>query len=495
MNLRSSYSMRWKVIATFTIGLLLLSPAANAEVHTWSDNLGNSVEAEFVRLNGTTVVLKATNRKVIQLPLSDLTPGSQKLAQAEQTASKARDWKVDGKSQRGKYVGFVDGKAKIRIAGKVVEVPFGKLITADANFVRNQLVVRGKSDLLDSLPQQSSAPSLLGGGNPEPASERSVAEFSLDSDADSGEPMRKWKDKNGKSVTARLVDANQKEVTLFVKAKQKEYTLPLSKFSREDQQYVLGWFVKKTSEGRAGRQKVVGDGNLVGDGNSVRERTLQNRSPIRGRNRNRDRTNRRPAESLTGGGVGEYPESGAEDFPDLFGGAQIASSTDRLSDPSEVIDIDAEFAQFESRMKELGADSVASIRNRRRERFERPTPQSGPSSRSGPIPRTGPTSRTGPANDWETGTESKFSGPVQAFPAPAADEIRSPNFSRPSSSSSQPDHSVVTQTNDSDWQDDSSGGSSRIRLRGRTIRGLASLIIAACCGVWWVVKKIFGGGS
>ncbi len=43
------------------------------------------------------------------------------------------------------------------------------------------------------------------------------------------------------------------------------------------------------------------------------------------------------------------------------------------------------------------------------------------------------------------------------------------------------------------YDDDRSGSS--VRLRGRSIRGLISLVVLGIAGVGWVFKKLFGGGD
>ena len=79
---RSTLHVQWMFAAA--IGVLCFGTAqAQDRAKQWVDNTGKfKVEAEFVRLDGTQVVLKRTDGKEIKIPFDRLSPESLKLAQS-----------------------------------------------------------------------------------------------------------------------------------------------------------------------------------------------------------------------------------------------------------------------------------------------------------------------------------------------------------------------------------------------------------------------------
>ena len=67
--------------------LLLLATPAMASPRTWTNQSGKTVEAEFVALNGETLVLKGDQGKTYEIPLASLSEADQSFAKEQATAS------------------------------------------------------------------------------------------------------------------------------------------------------------------------------------------------------------------------------------------------------------------------------------------------------------------------------------------------------------------------------------------------------------------------
>lgn len=401
--------MKLRTIVTLAV-CLLGSQFLRAEVRTWSDRRGNSVEAEFVRITGDQITLKRTNRKVIRLSVSELTDEDQKFARAAQAASRSQEWTVDGEVALGKYLGFDNGNARVRIYGKLVEIPYADLTSDQKDFVRDQLDARGQLSLLDNASTAaSSAPRERDPAQDDPAQ------------GDDADGMRIWTSSGGKQVKGRLVDASNDKVVLFVEKTGKKHTLPLGRFSGEDQQFVENWMLSN-----------------------------------------------------------KLPESGAEDFADLFfdgaGAHQIAAT--QPDDETTDIDIDARFEAFKKRMSELKSDDFRSAQ------------------RSGGL-ASSPRDHN-PDSSVATATPDSFGSTADRFPRPIG-----PRFGGASPQSERPATPRFGPPEDEERSDgtrvDAHSSESSVRIRGRTVRGfarlakpLATAFIAVVIGAWWFLKKVAG---
>lgn len=67
--------------------LLFVATLATASARTWTNQNGKTVEAEFVALNGETLVLKGDQGKTYEIPLASLSEADQSFAKEQATAS------------------------------------------------------------------------------------------------------------------------------------------------------------------------------------------------------------------------------------------------------------------------------------------------------------------------------------------------------------------------------------------------------------------------
>ena len=133
----------------------------------------------------------------------------------------ARTWTdTSGKQTQGKFVRYHQGDVVILRGAKVVTIPFNTLSDEDQEYVRKQLEAKGQGDL---LPSPSSRAGPLGAS-------------STDGRLAAPGPERTWTSNDGKKIQAQLVGVSGDKVTLLFQGK--EVTVPLSRLSEADQQYV-----------------------------------------------------------------------------------------------------------------------------------------------------------------------------------------------------------------------------------------------------------------
>jgi hypothetical protein len=133
----------------------------------------------------------------------------------------ARTWtESSGKQTQGKFVRYHEGDVVILRGSKVVTIPFETLSDEDQEYVRKELAKKGQADQLPS-------PSSKGSG---------VGRGSADGRFPSPGPERTWTSNDGKQIRASLVGASGDKVTLLVKGQ--ERTIPISRLSDDDQEYV-----------------------------------------------------------------------------------------------------------------------------------------------------------------------------------------------------------------------------------------------------------------
>jgi nucleoredoxin len=69
--------------------LLFVATVATASARTWTNQNGNTIEADFVGLNGETLVLKGKDGKNQEIPLASLTDADQSFAKEQATGAAA----------------------------------------------------------------------------------------------------------------------------------------------------------------------------------------------------------------------------------------------------------------------------------------------------------------------------------------------------------------------------------------------------------------------
>lgn len=156
------------LISAYTAGLLLADDSdlkadepAKGQVRTWTDTLGNQIQARLVRVKNGNVVL-SRGRKVVPVPFRNLSAEDRQYvrrqtptvewAQLMLLLEPVRKWTLaDGGEAEARFI-TVEGKNVVLLLnGGRVYGPFAKLSEDDRDYVRGVLKARGRGHLLRDL--------------------------------------------------------------------------------------------------------------------------------------------------------------------------------------------------------------------------------------------------------------------------------------------------------------------------------------------------------
>jgi hypothetical protein len=128
------------------------------------------------------------------------------------TSAFARVWTDKfGKTTQGKFVRYFEGDVVLLRGTRVITIPYLDLSEDDREFVRQELEKKDEAGMLPPEPDDEEI--IL----PKPSEERT------------------WTSNDGKKIQARLVAVSERKVTLLVRGK--EFTIPMKRLSKPDQQY------------------------------------------------------------------------------------------------------------------------------------------------------------------------------------------------------------------------------------------------------------------
>lgn len=201
--------------------LLTLALASFANARTWTNDQGQTLEAEFVRLRGTTVSLRGEDGKLVQAPVARLGEEDQKWVEAYRDLARPREWgsapQVAGAQPpvRGRFEAITDDGVSIAAAGGPVVAPFGKLTSADFENLQALYQHLGRelpATLLSARRKAQAA------GPPKDA------------------PEREWLSTSGKKIVARYGGTEGGKAVLWVGAKR--FAVAPSKLSPADQRWI-----------------------------------------------------------------------------------------------------------------------------------------------------------------------------------------------------------------------------------------------------------------
>ncbi len=176
----------------------------------------------------------------------------------------ARTWTDNkGQSVEGDFVRVMRAKVVLSVGGQTMQIPFGQLITEDQDYVRDELKKHGMESQVpakkkpaqsDSTAQPDAA--RAGAARTDATRPAAARPDATRADAPAKKPAedgktklgleRTWTDILGRSVRARLIGMADAKVVLQVKGKSASF--PFDKFSMADQQYVR-WEMMARGEG------------------------------------------------------------------------------------------------------------------------------------------------------------------------------------------------------------------------------------------------------
>ncbi|TWT99545.1 hypothetical protein Pla108_04880 [Botrimarina colliarenosi] len=200
---------------TRLLPLALLVAGGPAFGRTWTNDEGQTLEADFVRLRGPTVYLRGEDKKLVPAPLNRLSEADQQWVERYKELSGPREWATGGEPVRGRFELVREDGVSVSGAGDPVVVPFAKLSPADWQHVE-AYHTHLERDLPDGF-----------------AAKRREAKAA---EPPENAPEREWTDARGRKITALYGGAKGKAALLWIQGKRYEY--PLAKLSPDDRRWV-----------------------------------------------------------------------------------------------------------------------------------------------------------------------------------------------------------------------------------------------------------------
>ena len=146
-NRNRHYLTIWLLVSFY----LAMLPAVVAAPRVWTDLQGRQVNAEFVRLVDSDVVLKQPNGRVARVPLATLSEADKEFIRLHLAEQGFRIWTAtDGRQIEAQYLRVRDGSVYVKFQGSTISFPFDRLSISDRKFVRE---AAAKDDQTDQLPE------------------------------------------------------------------------------------------------------------------------------------------------------------------------------------------------------------------------------------------------------------------------------------------------------------------------------------------------------
>ena len=217
-----------------TLLLILTSLAAQAQaLHPWTDLQGRTLQASFIKSDGTTVTIN-WNGQVVPIPLSTLAPASQELA--KKLAAEAafgsvgtpalHPWTdLQGRTLQAKFVKADATTVTIDWQGQVIPLPLATLAPA------SQALAKKLSGSSPTAPT-SSTPSAPVASPPKPKRPSPTVvtgEVALEAE-------HNWEATTGTVIKAKFVSIDGEDVNLLMYGGRAEQSVPLARLSKTSQE-------------------------------------------------------------------------------------------------------------------------------------------------------------------------------------------------------------------------------------------------------------------
>lgn len=132
--------------------LLLVLWVCSVHARTWTDRTGRTVEAKFVRVNGSVGVFQLRSGKIFQVPLARLSDDDREYLRQLLAEHGVRVWTdVQGNQTQAIFARIVDGEVHLKTDAETSPVPFKRLSAADRRHVRQIAEQQGQADELPEM--------------------------------------------------------------------------------------------------------------------------------------------------------------------------------------------------------------------------------------------------------------------------------------------------------------------------------------------------------
>jgi len=198
--------------------------ATDEALHSWTDNQGRTLQASFVKSDGTIVTIN-WNGQDVPIPLATLSPESQalaqKLAQTKAVAPSSNgmhSWTdTQGRTLQAIFIKADATTVTLNWNGRIVPIPLASL-----NAVSQKLA----KDLSSSGSKPVAAPE----PKSKPTLKPTIVEGELSLDAE-----HNWQSTDGNVITATFISLEGKDVNLGLFSGRRESSVPLSRLSADSQ--------------------------------------------------------------------------------------------------------------------------------------------------------------------------------------------------------------------------------------------------------------------
>lgn len=218
--------MKTPYVLLFSIAFSFLQTvrATDEALHSWTDNQGRTLQAFFVKSDGTIVTIK-WNGQDVPIPLATLSPESQalaqKLAQAKDAAPSStgmHSWTdTQGRTLQAIFIKADATTVTLNWNGRIVPIPLASL-----NAVSQKLA----KDLSSAGTKPVAAPD----PNPKPTLKPTIVDGELSLDAE-----HNWQSTDGNVITAKFISLEGEDVNLGLFSGRRESSVPLSRLSSDSQ--------------------------------------------------------------------------------------------------------------------------------------------------------------------------------------------------------------------------------------------------------------------
>lgn len=200
--------------------LCLFSAAPHAAARVWTNDEGQTIEADLVRVKGRTAILSKSGRDEISAPIARLSPADQAWIESYKELTTTRDWgDPDEITKRGQFLDVTDTSVRLKQGTNTTAVPFEELTA------QGWLLVHAAHTLFDKEP-------------PETFMATRPAELRIRPggiDPITAEP-RSWTDAKGRDIQAVYLGTSGTDALLFMRGK--EFNVPFSKLSDTDRRWI-----------------------------------------------------------------------------------------------------------------------------------------------------------------------------------------------------------------------------------------------------------------
>lgn len=221
--------------------LLLLAAAAAApaaDARTWTNDQGQTLEADFVRLSGRTAILRDGDGETVRAPIDRLSEADQEWITAYRRLARPREWGSDPDTQRrGRFQVLTAEGVQVKQGSELVEVPFAEL--SEEGWANIEAIY---AHLEQELPLEFTA------ARPKPPEVLTPPE---------GVPPRQWIDARGRKIEAVYGGTDGAEVLLW--RNEKRFGFPIAKLSEADRTWIAQQGVGKLTSDLASGFAAAGE--------------------------------------------------------------------------------------------------------------------------------------------------------------------------------------------------------------------------------------------